>query len=481
MSPPRTHGLHRPALAAALFLASCRTLILEESLEERAREEDAYSLGVSAYIYGYAPVEAYRTRHEWTQEPGSPLHSPVNTFRHERDLPAPGTAAGADDGVLRSHAWLDLSREPMVLRLPKAKGRWYVFQLMDFWTNVFAYAGPGFVRSGTGDRALVAPGWQGELPGGLVKVQCPSPVVWISALTAVDGPADLEAARRLQDEYSLTPLGSWREGGSPAGDSETPAAPEYAYAPVPFGVKPPAPVGSDLRFFEVLNQFLRETPVPTRDAALVSAFSRIGVGPEGSFDAAALDKRTAAGLRRAMVEGEHIVEQRARRLIVPASNGWLMTATGIGAYGVDHLLRAACARVALGAPDDRLYMAAWASVDSEGKPLDGATRHELRFEKDALPPVVFFWTLSIHSTPDGRLVENPIGRHSIGSRTRGLRSGADGSVTILIQPESPGDDGESNWLPAPSGRFRLTLRFYGPKAALRDRTYEIPAIRRLDA
>jgi hypothetical protein len=77
-------------------------------------------------------------------------------------------------------------------------------------------------------------------------------------------------------------------------------------------------------------------------------------------------------------------------------------------------------------------------------------------------------------------VENPLARYSIGSRTRGVRRDPDGSLTIRIQHESPGGEEESNWLPAPSGRFRLTMRFYGPKEALRDRTYEVPGIRRVD-
>ena len=481
MSPRRSVrlGAH-PALAAALCLASCRTFIWEETLEERAREEDAYSLGVQAYIYGLAPVEAYRVRHEWTQDPSSAVHAPVNRFRHERDLPAPGSVATSDDGVLRSHAWVDLSREPIVLHLPRPEGRWYVFQLMDFWTNVFGYAGPGFTPPKTVDCALVPPGWEGELPAGLAKIQCPSAVVWISALTAVDGPADLEDARRFQDRCSLTPLGPWKVRDRAEPRPDPPTQSPFAYPPVPFAEKRPEPVGSDLRFFEVLSRILRETPVPERDAALVKAFSRIGVGPEGSFDVGSLDSRTADGLERAMVEGELIVKERSRRLTVPSSNGWVMTAPGIGAYGDDHLLRAACARVAIGAPDDRLFMAASASVDSEGKPLHGGHRYELRFDKRGLPPVEFFWTISIHSVPDGRLVENAIGRYSIGSRTQGLRPGPDGSVAIRIQRESPGGDGESNWLPAPPDRFRLTLRFYGPRPALRDRSYLLPAVRRLD-
>ena len=47
------------------------------------------------------------------------------------------------------------------------------------------------------------------------------------------------------------------------------------------------------------------------------------------------------------------------------------------------------------------------------------------------------------------LVENPINRYSIGDRTPGLQYGADGSLTIYMQKDSPGADKESNWLPTP--------------------------------
>ena len=39
---------------------------------------------------------------------------------------------------------------------------------------------------------------------------------------------------------------------------------------------------------------------------------------------------------------------------------------------------------------------------------------------------------------------------------------ADGALVIYIQNESPGPDKETNWLPAPKGKFHLMLRLYWP-------------------
>jgi hypothetical protein len=51
-----------------------------------------------------------------------------------------------------------------------------------------------------------------------------------------------------------------------------------------------------------------------------------------------------------------------------------------------------------------------------------------------------------------------------------------GSLTILIQKDRPTDT--SNWLPAPSGRFNLTMRLYGPGTPVLDGSDRLPPVRR---
>lgn len=50
----------------------------------------------------------------------------------------------------------------------------------------------------------------------------------------------------------------------------------------------------------------------------------------------------------------------------------------------------------------------------------------------------------------------------------------DESITFYIQKESPGEDLEANWLPAPDGPFYCVMRLYGPEEAALNGTWTSP-------
>jgi hypothetical protein len=53
-----------------------------------------------------------------------------------------------------------------------------------------------------------------------------------------------------------------------------------------------------------------------------------------------------------------------------------------------------------------------------------------------------------------------------------------GSIDIYFGPE-PSTDSMGNWVPTdPDGRFEVIFRFYGPTAALYDKTWQLPDIER---
>ena len=86
----------------------------------------------------------------------------------------------------------------------------------------------------------------------------------------------------------------------------------------------------------------------------------------------------------------------------------------------------------------------------------------------------------MYDATDFFLVENPLGRYSIGDRTPGLTFGEDGSLTIALQPDEPADSARrANWLPTAPGAFRPLLRIYEPDDAIFDDRWKLPPIRRM--
>ncbi len=153
-------------------------------------------------------------------------------------------------------------------------------------------------------------------------------------------------------------------------------------------------------------------------------------------------------------------------------NGWSVTMTcGQASNGV--LVRAACAQAyfAVNLPEEAVYYTA--TVDGAGQPLTGAHDYVLHFPPGGLPPNQAFWSLTMTIAP-GYLVANPIDRYSVGDRS-GLVPNADGSIDIYLQHAAPAGH-EANWLPSPSGDFKLWLRVYQPGAAVLSGAYHVPPV-----
>jgi hypothetical protein len=64
---------------------------------------------------------------------------------------------------------------------------------------------------------------------------------------------------------------------------------------------------------------------------------------------------------------------------------------------------------------------------------------------------------------DGFQVPNSLNRFNL-SPWMPLKYNADGSLDLYFQNESPGQDKEANWLPAPKGPFNLLMRLYAPRS-----------------
>ncbi|HEY9226877.1 MAG TPA: DUF1254 domain-containing protein [Gemmatimonadaceae bacterium] len=428
----------------------------------------AGDLAADAYTFGYPLVLMDAMRAIATATPRASTHrAPINQFAHARELPD-ATAAdivSATTDTLSSVAWLDVSKEPIILSVPDMGTRYYLMPLLDAWTNVFASVGTRTTGNRQGDFAITAPRWSGILPDGVKEIKAPTNIVWLNGRTHAKGKADCDAVRAIQDEYRLTPLSAWGTPYTQHDDASVYSTiEERSLASEQVDAMDPE------AFFARLNTLMIANPPNANDALAITRFAAIGVGPGKALDV------HAAGLRPGVETARRKLAMAAEKPYGTPVNGWDVLANGVGNYGTNYALRAAVAAGALGAnlPADAIHP--MSRMDAHARPLTGANRYFLRFTRGKLPPTNAFWSLTMYNE-QGALVANPLDRCALHSHDE-LAIGEDGSLTLFIQNESPGADKESNWLPAPSGLFHVALRLFWPKKEAIDGTWRPPAIER---
>jgi hypothetical protein len=188
---------------------------------------------------------------------------------------------------------------------------------------------------------------------------------------------------------------------------------------------------------------------------------RIGIEPGNSFDIEKVAPAVKIGLEGAPEAAQKLMEWKVATL-ARVANHWSMNTDTMGVYGNYYLKRAIVAQLGLGAnlPEDAIYPLNLG--DEAGRPLDGANRYTIHFEKGATPPVNAFWSVTLYDSA-GFQVANSLDRFAVSSWMP-FKYNTDGSLDLYLQNESPGKDKEANWLPAPKNPFNLTMRLYSPKS-----------------
>jgi hypothetical protein len=422
-------------------------------------EAEARAIAIDAYLYFYSLVTMDLTRKQLINtEPGAGnLGGPMNTFDNIPAFPAADmrVVVRPNFDTLYSSGWVDLTHEPMVVSVPDTGGRYYLLPMLDMWTDVFA--SPGWRTTGTKAAAflLVPPGWSGNVPATFTRIDAPTPYVWIIGRTKTDGPADYDAVRAIQKGYRITPLSGWGKA----------AVPVKAEIDRSVDVKTPPKKQVDTMpaaaFFAYSAELLKLHPPHATDQPIIARMKRIGIEPGKSFDIAKLDAPVRAAVEAAPAAALKLMEWKLPSLARVANN-WSMNTDTMGVYGNYYLKRAIVTQLGLGAnlPEDAIYPLNLA--DDTGKPLDGANKYAIRFDKDAIPPVDAFWSITLYD-PEGFQVATSLNRFAVSSWMP-FKYDADGSLTLYIQNENPSSERQNNWLPAPKGPFNLTMRLYAPKS-----------------
>jgi len=467
--------MKRPSLTSLSGVALLAMLAAPAGAESAITEQEAHAIGVDAYVYFYPLVTMDLTRKQSTNiEPGKePGKGPMNAFTNVAEYPPADyrTVVRVNFDTLYSIAWLDLTKEPMVVSAPNTDGRYYLLPMLDMWTDVFA--SPGWRTTGTqaGNFLVTPPGWSGTVPAGMTRISAPTPYVWIIGRTRTDGPQDYDAVHKIQAGYKVTALS---EIGKPAKPLEVKIDPTV-------DMKTPPKVQVDTmaadKFFAYTAELLKVIPPHFTDQPIIAQLKRIGIEPGKSFDLAKADPAIRNALASVPEDGQRLMAWKIPTL-ARVANGWSMNTDTMGVYGNYYLKRAIVAQFGLGAnlPEDAIYPLNLG--DETGKPLDGANKYTLHFDKGDTPPANAFWSVTLYD-PDGFQVANALNRFAVSSWMP-FKYNADGSLDLYFQNVSPGKDKEANWLPAPKGPFNLTMRLYAPRSEALTGKWNPPPVTRVE-
>ncbi len=366
---------------------------------------------------------------------------------------------------------------PLVLEIPPADGGVFNGSLMDFWQAAIEDIGPGGVDKGKGGKYLFfGPDFSpDQVPEGYIPMpsQTSRGYALIRSVLKSGSAEDLAAAIAYSTRMKLYPL------------SQAADPPKTVYIDAA-GKLFDSTIRYDLSFFELLNRAVQAEPFLERDKAMIDPLKSISIERGKPF---APDQKTRDLLEDAIAEAHEWIESRYGKL-PPFYEGkrWFSPIDEEFHQAVMHDFH-----VPDSYPTDlrgSVYSLAFFSAkhvggsqyylltgsDRHGAPLDGAASYRLNVPADA--PITQYWSVTVYDRDTHAFIRE-MPREGRSSQSPGLQWNADGSADIYFGPRPP-DGKDSNWIPTKAGRgFEVLARFYGPKPALFDKSWQIGDLERV--
>ena len=212
---------------------------------DQAREENAYTLGAQAYLWGFRSTSTALPNAEALKAGGVGLNSlhKFTTLKTAKDR----FVVTPNNVTIDAYALIDVSKEPVVLRVPAlSESRWYLVQMGDSFDEVFQNL-RGSKGPQPGTYVITGPDYQGAVPGEMTRISTRTKIGVLAVRIFVKGDADLARAIEAQNGFYLLPLSAYLRQGL-AFNPPTPV--------VPTSVTSEAPV--EIRFFDLLGQAMQQ-------------------------------------------------------------------------------------------------------------------------------------------------------------------------------------------------------------------------------
>ncbi len=342
----------------------------EQSGPGRLTPDQAKAIALDAYVYGYPLVTVEMTRRVMTnvaqvEAPRAPMGQLMRMREYPNAQFRDVTAPNAD--TLYTNGFIDVKNEPWVLTLPDAHDRYYLFPMLDGYTNVFEVPEEAHDRHGPADLRHHRSGLERHAARRREGVQVPTSTVWLLGRIYCDGtPEDYAAVRKLQDEISLVPLSSYGKPYTPPAGKVDPT------------IDMKTPVRDQVNnlsaeaYFDLLATLMKNNPPSEADRLIVDKMAELGIVAGEKFDIRQARSRRGCGVAVSSHEGFEKIMARFKEL--ENVNGWRFT-TETGQYGTDYLQRALITAIGLGAnlPQDAVYPTS--EADTDGQAYDGADKY----------------------------------------------------------------------------------------------------------
>jgi len=427
-------------------------------------KEYVKTIGRMAYVWGWSLVNIFNRRETITQAPapgrlgGVVPVAPRGRLSMLNDyvLPDQSFVACPNQDVAYGLGYFSLDEEPVVIQVPDFGDRFWVYPIYDARTDQFGELGKAYGTE-PGFYLLVGPNWAGEVPAGITAVIRSSTklAMTVPRIFMDDTDEDRAAIQPLVNQVDAYPLTEFDGTMKTKAWSDIPSYPTPEVEGESKWVVPEV-------FFDQLPGVMDAVPPLPGEEALYASIRQV-------LEAAKKDPEVKQTLLEIAAETEKEVIAPLflwKHNGIPAGNGWNRSANN-AEWGYDYLMRTGTARSNMfdNRPTETQYF--YSDNDSQGVQLEGKNLYAVTFSKGQLPPVKGFWSMTIYN--EYHIFEvNDLNRYSLGTKNKNLQFNPDGSLTLYASAKSPGEDKETNWLPAPEGTFSLYIRCYWGEEAILD-------------